>query len=144
LVRDNILTESEFDRLVFKKLGVYKSRESLIYAAKNNEFVYELLNYLDVTENILEESSEKALKVLMLLSIFLVLCKVSKHNPLYVTLKLDVLKSLVLTGGITKVLTNEEALSIVHFFYKKVMNMSTIPTIVMDVNYDIWTLGMTK
>jgi uncharacterized protein (TIGR01319 family) len=144
LVRDNILTESEFDRLVFKKLGVYKSRESLIYAAKNNEFVYELLNYLDVTENILEESSEKALKVLMLLSIFLVLCKVSKHNPLYVTLKLDVLKSLVLTGGITQVLTNEEALSIVHFFYKKVMNMSTIPTIVMDVNYDIWTLGMTK
>lgn len=144
LVRDNILTESEFDRLVFKKLGVYKSKESLIFAAKNNEFVYELLNYLNVTENILEESSEKALKVLMLLSIFLVLYKVSSHKLIYITLKLDLLKSIVLTGGITKVLSNEEVESIVHFFYKKVLNMSSIPTIVMDSNYDIWTLGMTK
>jgi hypothetical protein len=142
LVRDNILTESEFDRLVFKKLGVYKSRESLIFAAKNNEFVYELLNYLNVTENILEEHSEKSLRVLMLLSIFLVLCKVSTHNNAYITLKLDLLNSLVFTGGITKVLNMEEVTGIVHFFYKKVLNMSTIPTIVLDENYDIWTMGM--
>jgi hypothetical protein len=142
LVRDNILTESEFDRLVFKKLGVYKSRESLIFAAKNNEFVYELLNYLNVTENILEEHSEKSLRVLMLLSIFLVLCKVSTHNNTYITLKLDLLNSLVFTGGITKVLNMEEVTGIVHFFYKKVLNMSTIPTIVLDENYDIWTMGM--
>ncbi len=144
LVRDNILTESEFDRLVFKKLGVYKSRESLIFAAKNNEFVYELLNYLNVTENILEESSEKSLRILMLLSIFLVMCKVSAHNPTYITLKLDLLNSLVFTGGITKVLSMEEVEGIVHFFYKKVLNMSSIPTIVLDENYDIWTLGMTN
>lgn len=144
LVRDNILTESEFDRLVFKKLGVYKSRESLIFAAKNNEFVYELLNYLNVTENIFEQSSDKSMKVLMLLSIFLVLYKVSSHKPIYVTLKLDVLKSIVLTGGITKVLSHEEVDSIVHFFYKKVLNMNSIPTIVLDSNYDIWTLGMQK
>jgi hypothetical protein len=144
LVRDNILTESEFDRLVFKKLGVYKSKESLIFTAKNNEFVYELLNYLNVTENILEESGEKALKVLMLLAIFLVLYKVSNLRPIYVTLKLDILKSIVLTGGITKVLRQEEVESIVQFFYKKVLNMSSIPTIVLDSNYDIWTLGMMK
>lgn len=144
LVRDNILTESEFDRLVFKKLGVYKSRESLIFAAKNNEFVYELLNYLNVTENILEENSEKALRILMLLSIFLVLYKVSLHNPKYITLKLELLNSLVFTGGITKVLNMEEVVGIVHFFYKKVLNMNTIPGIVLDENYDIWTLGMTN
>jgi hypothetical protein len=144
LVRDNILTESEFDRLVFKKLGVYKSKESLIFTAKNNEFVYELLNYLNVTENILEESSDKALKVLMLLAIFLVLYKVSSLRPIYVTLKLDILKSIVLTGGITKVLSPKEVESIVQFFYKKVLNMSSIPTIVLDSNYDIWTLGMVK
>lgn len=144
LVRDNILTESEFDRLVFKKLGVYKSKESLIFTAKNNEFVYELLNYLNVTENILEQSSEKALKVLMLLAIFLVLYKVSNLRPIYVTLKLDILNSIVLTGGITKVLQQEEVESIVQFFYKKVLNMSAIPTIVLDSNYDIWTLGMMK
>ena len=60
LVDDNIVTENEYDRLVFKKLGVYKSKQSLIFAAKNNEFVYELLTYLRVTENIFDELSEKA------------------------------------------------------------------------------------
>jgi len=58
LVRDNILGDSGYDRVVFKKLGVYKSKENLIFAAKNNEFVYELLNFLNVTENILEEDTK--------------------------------------------------------------------------------------
>lgn len=143
LARDNILTQSEYDRLVFKKLGVYKSKESLIFAAKNNEFVYELLAYLDVTENILEQDNAQSIKILMQLSIFLVLCKVSTHNPSYVTLGLERLNSMVLTGGISKVLDYKEVTSIVHFFYKKVLNMNTIPTIILDSNYDIWTLGMT-
>lgn len=142
LAKDNMVTNSEYDRLVFKKLGVYKSKESLIFAAKNNEFVYELLNYLNVTENILEESSEKATRILMQLSIFLVLCKVSTHTPLYVTLDLHKLKSIVLTGGITKVLAYEEVESIVQFFYKKILNTTATPTILLDSNYDIWTLGM--
>ena len=46
LVDDNIVTENEYDRLVFKKLGVYKSKQSLIFTAQNNEFVYELLMHL--------------------------------------------------------------------------------------------------
>ncbi|WP_442765315.1 glutamate mutase L [Sulfurospirillum cavolei] len=142
LVRDNIVSESGFDRLVFKKLGVYKSRETLIFAAKNNEFVYELLAYLNVTENILEEESEKALRILMQLSIFLVLYKVSRLHPLYVTLHLEQLKTVVLTGGITKVLSYEEAESIMQFFYKKVLGLHAIPNIVMDYEYAIWTLGM--
>ncbi len=144
LVRDNILTQSEYDRLVFKKLGVYKSRETLVFAAKNNEFVYELLSYLNVTENILDEESEKSLRILMQLSIFLVLYKVSRLNPLYVTLHLELLKTVVLTGGITKVLSYEEAEAIIVFFYKKVMNLHAIPTIVMDYDYAIWTLGMSN
>jgi hypothetical protein len=142
LVRENMLSGSEYDRLVFKKLGVYKSRESLIYTAKNNEFVYELLNYLNVTENILEEQSQKATKILMQLSIFLVLCKVSTHTPLYVTLNLHLLKSIVFTGGITKVLSYEDVEMIVEFFYRKVLNSSTTTTIVLDSDYYIWTLGM--
>ncbi len=142
LVRDNIVSESGFDRLVFKKLGVYKSRETLIFAAKNNEFVYELLAYLNVTENILEEESEKALRILMQLSIFLVLYKVSRLHPLYVTLHLDLLNTVVLTGGITKVLSYEEVESIMQFFYKKVLGLHAIPNIVMDYEYAIWTLGM--
>jgi len=142
LVRDNIVSESGFDRLVFKKLGVYKSRETLIFAAKNNEFVYELLAYLNVTENILEEESEKALRILMQLSIFLVLYKVSRLHPLYVTLHLEQLKTVVLTGGITKVLSYEEVESIMQFFYKKVLGLHAIPNIVMDYEYAIWTLGM--
>lgn len=142
LVRDNIVSESGYDRLVFKKLGVYKSRETLVFAAKNNEFVYELLAYLNVTEDILEEESEKALRILMQLSIFLVLYKVSKLHPMYVTLHLEQLNTIVLTGGITKVLRFEEAESILQFFYKKVLGLHAIPNIVMDYEYAIWTLGM--
>ncbi len=144
LVRDNLLGEGEYDRVVFKKLGVYKSKESLIFSAKNNEFVYELLNYLNVTENILEEDSKRSLKVLMQLSIFLVLCKVSTHNPLYITLNLHLVKSIVLTGGITKVLSYEDVWQIVEFFYKKVLNSAPTTTIVLDFEYHIWTLGMRR
>lgn len=142
LVDENMVTENEYDRLVFKKLGVYKSKESLIFAAKNNEFVYELLAHLKVTENIFEESSEKATRILMQLAIFLVLCKVSSFRKAYITLKLNALNSVVFTGGITKVLTQEEIEDIVSFFYKKILNSQHNPTIVMDNNYDIWTLGM--
>ncbi len=139
LVKDNILTESSYDRLVFKKLGVYKSRESLVFSAKNNEFVYELLNFLNVTENILEEESEKATKVLMQLAIFLVLYKVSKHHSLYVELELEKLNSIVLTGGITKVLNQDEVQEIILFFYRKLLHFHHTPAIILDENYEIWT-----
>ena len=141
LVDENIVTENEYDRLVFKKLGVYKSKQSLIFAAKNNEFVYELLMHLKVTENILEEQSNKATKVLMQLAIFLVLCKISHYKKAYVNLKLLSVNSFVLTGGITKVLTVEEIEDIISFFYKKILNSDHNPATVLDNNYDIWTLG---
>ena len=142
LVMDNILTHSEYDRLVFKKLGVFKSRESLVYAAKNNEFVYELLAYLGVTENILEQQSDQATKILMQLAIFLVLYKTSSSHHLYVDLHLEKLNSIVLTGGISKVLDIEECEQIVHFFYKKILHFHQIPDIVIDTNYEVWTLGI--
>jgi len=141
LVKDNIITESSYDRLVFKKLGVYKSRESLVFSAKNNEFVYELLNFLNVTENILEEESEKATKVLMQLAIFLVLYKMSKHHSLYVELELEKLNSIVLTGGITKVLNQDEVQEIILFFYRKLLHFHHTPAIILDQNYEIWTYG---
>lgn len=141
LVDENIVTENEYDRLVFKKLGVYKSKESLIFAAQNNEFTYELLTHLKVTENIFEESSEKALKVLMQLAIFLVLTKMSHYKKSYINLKLLSINSIVLTGGITKVLSDDEVADIISFFYKKILNSEHNPTVVMDKNYDIWTLA---
>lgn len=141
LVDENIVTENEYDRLVFKKLGVYKSKQSLIFAAKNNEFVYELLMHLKVTENIFEEQSNKATKILMQLAIFLVLCKISHYKKAYVNLKLLSVNSFVLTGGITKVLTVEEIEDIISFFYKKILNSDHNPATVLDNNYDIWTLG---
>ncbi|PLY11262.1 MAG: methylaspartate mutase [Arcobacter sp.] len=144
LVDDNLVTTNEYDRLVFKKLGVFKSKESLIFSAKNNEFVYELLSHLKVTENIFDEQSEKALRILMQLAIFLVLCKVSHYRKAYVNLKLLSLNSLVLTGGITKVLSQEEIEDIISFFYKKILNSNHNPSVVMDTNYDIWTLGLTQ
>jgi len=142
LVDENIVTRNEYDRLVFKKLGVYKSKESLIFAAQSNEFTYELLTHLKVTENIFEETSQKATKILMQLAIFLVLCKMSHYKKAYINLKLHTINSVVLTGGITKVLTNEDAEDIISFFYTKILNSKHNPTVVMDTNYDIWTLGI--
>jgi hypothetical protein len=139
---DNIVSESEYDRLVFKKLGVFKSRDSLVFSAKNNEFVYELLEYLNVTENILEEHSQNATKILMQLSIFLVLYKTSLHHNLYVNLQLEKLNSIIFTGGITKILTQEDIDMIVKFFYKKLFYFNHIPSIVIDKEYKIWTLGI--
>ena len=141
LVDENIVTKNEYDRLVFKKLGVYKSKQSLIYVAKNNEFVYELLMHLKVTENIFFEHSEKATKILMQLAIFLVLCKMSSYRKAYINLKLLAINSIVLTGGITKVLTKEDVENIISFFYKKILTSDHNPATIMDTNYDIWTLG---
>jgi hypothetical protein len=141
LVEDNVVTENEYDRLVFKRLGVYKSKQSLILAAQGNEFVYELLTHLKVTENIFHEQSDKATKVLMQLAIFLVLCKMSHHGKSFINLKLLAINSIVLTGGITKVLTVEEIEMIIAFFYKKILTSDHNPVTVLDSNYDIWTLG---
>lgn len=141
LVEENIVTENEFDRLVFKRLGVYKSRQSLILAAQGNEFVYELLMYLKVTENIFQEQSDKATKILMQLAIFLVLDKMSHHRQSYINLKLLTINSIVLTGGITKVLTVEDIETIIVFFYRKILTSDHKPAVVLDDNYDIWTLG---
>lgn len=142
LVDDNIITSNEYDRLVFKKLGVYKSRDSLVFSAKNNEFVYELLAHLNTTENMLDEKGESSTKLLMQLSIFLVLYKVSHQHKKYLDIKLNTLNSVVLTGGITKVLSFEEIEDIIQFFYKKILNFQTFPEIIVDTNYSIWTIGM--
>jgi hypothetical protein len=141
LVEDNILTENEYDRLVFKKLGVYKSRQSLIFASRANEFVYELLAHLEVTENILVEQSEKATRTLMQLAVFLALYKISHHRDAYINLKLLAVNSIILTGGIIKVLDVEQIEDVIAFFYRKILMSEHRPTIVLDHNYDIWTLG---
>jgi len=138
----NIMTSSGYDRLVFKKLGVFKSRESLVFGAKNNEFVYELLDHLGVNEHILDEHSDQATVVLMQLAIFLVLYQVSKSHHDYVTLKLEILNSIVLTGGISKVLSDEDIDKIIAFFYKKILNYTETPNVITDRNYEIWTLGI--
>ena len=142
LVDDNIITSNEYDRLVFKKLGVYKSRDSLVFSAKNNEFVYELLAHLNTTENMLDEKNESSTKLLMQLSIFLVLYKVSHQHNKYLNIKLNSLNSIVFTGGITKVLSTEEMEDIVAFFYKKILDFHIFPQTVVDTNYSIWTIGM--
>ena len=141
LVDENIVTENEFDRLVFKKLGVYKSRESLVFAAKGNEFVGELLMHLNVTEHIFEQHNDKATRILMQLAIFLVLCKMSHYRQSYINLKLLAINSIVLTGGITKVLSQSEVEDIIGFFYTKILTSSHRPVTIMDTDYAIWTLG---
>jgi hypothetical protein len=113
-----------------------------VFAAKNNEFVYELLDHLDVNENILEEHSDNATVVLMQLAIFLVLYKMSANHNSYVNLKLESLNSIIFTGGISKVLQSEQIEIIVRFFYSKILGFSQIPTIIIDRNYEIWVLGI--
>ena len=142
LAGDNLTAEGGYDRLVFKKLGVYKSRESLVHAAKQNEFVYELLAHLGVTESILEEESDTATRVLMQLAIFLVLYKVSRHHSDYVALQLERLNALVLTGGVSKVLRNEEVETVVRFFYRKLLHFHEIPKLLVDRAYEAWTYGL--
>lgn len=141
LVGDNIVTEQGHDRIVFKKLGVFKSRQSLIFTAEQNEFAYELLMHLKVTENIYQEQSEKATKIIMQLAIFLVLCEMSHYRSAHVTLKLLAMNSIVFTGGITKVLNTEDIEDVVAFFYRKILNSDHKPVTVLDSNYDIWTIG---
>jgi len=78
----------------------------------------------------------------MQLAIFLVLCKMSHYKQSYINLKLLSINSIVLTGGITKVLSDEEVKDIISFFYTKILSSKHNPTIVMDKNYNIWTLGI--
>jgi hypothetical protein len=144
LVNDRLVTEGGYDRLVFKKLGVYKSRDSLIYTARRNEYAYELLAHLGATEAIFEERSESATRILMALAVFLVLYKVSHHHAEYVELKLANLNSLVFTGGITKVLSQEEVERVVEFFYHKLLRFHRAPRVVIDTEYAIWTYDMHK
>ena len=98
--------------------------------------------YLKVTENIFNEQSKKATKILMQLAIFLVLCKISHYRKAYINLKFLTINSFVLTGGITKVLSVAEIEDIVGFFYKKILTSEHRPVVVLDSNYDIWTLGV--
>lgn len=142
LVEDNLMTENEYDRLVFKRLGVYKSRQSLILAAQGNEFVYELLTYLKVTEKIFTEQSDRATRVLMQLAIFLVLYKMSHYRQAYVNLALLAVNSIVFTGGITKVLGTDEIEAIISFFYRKILASDHRPVAILDSDYVIWTLGI--
>lgn len=95
-----------------------------------------------VNENILDEDSQKATTTLMQLAIFLVLYQVSKNNNDYISLKLDILNSIVITGGVSKVLSQDDIDKIVKFFYKKILHFNTIPAIIIDREYKIWTLGM--
>jgi len=143
LVNDRMLSDTGYDRLVFKKLGVYKSRESLVFTARNNEYVYELLGHLNATEDILDEHSDTATRVLMQLAIFLVLYKVSHHHADYIELALERLNTLVFTGGITQVLSHEAVETVVTFFYHKILRFHQTPRILIDTEYAIWTYGMT-
>jgi hypothetical protein len=65
----------------------------------------------------------------------------SHKNELYVTLGLDRLKSIVITGGITKKLSHKDIEAVVEFFYKKILNYHTFPNITIDAEYKIWTIG---
>lgn len=94
-----------------------------------------------MTENIFNEQSDKATRILMQLAIFLVLCKMSHFRKAYINLKLLQINSIVFTGGITKVLTLEDIESIIAFFYRKILSSDHRPKAILDSNYDIWTLG---
>ena len=66
----------------------------------------------------------------------------SHFRQTYVNLKLLAINSIVLTGGITKVLTVEEIETIIAFFYRKILTSDHNPADRAGFHdYDIWTLG---
>ena len=67
--------------------------------------------------------------------------EIFNYHHTYINLKLLAINSIVLTGGITKVLTVEEIQGIIAFFYRKILTSDHNPVAVLDGNYDIWTLG---
>ena len=130
------------------KIALVFGNEKLTYNelfTKVNQIAY-YLSELDLPKGsrIGVYSNKGIDQVVAILAIFLVLYKVSVAHPLYINLKLNLLKSIVLTGGITKVLSFEESEDIISFFYKKILTSDIHPSIIMDSNYDIWTLGITQ
>ena len=65
----------------------------------------------------------------------------SHYKANYINLKLLAINSIVLTGGITKVLNVADVETIIAFFYKKILTSDHNPATILDTNYDIWTLG---
>ncbi len=81
-----------------------------------------MLEYLKVNDTILEEKSSRATKVLMQLAIFLVLYYVSNSNSEDIELRLEALNSIIITGGVSKVLRDVDIEEVVQFFYKKILH----------------------
>ena len=65
----------------------------------------------------------------------------SHYRKAYINLKLLSINAIVLTGGITKVLSVDEIENIISFFYQKILNSQHNPATILDKNYDIWTLS---
>lgn len=142
LARDNSGLSEAYGRFVFKSLGIYKSRPSLIFMAQQNEYVTELLAFLSVGERIYLDETGSATKSLMQLAIFLALFEMSFQKQACVTLDFLSVRSILVTGGVTQVLGRREVEKVVRFFYQKVMRSGRAPGIVFDTEYFLWTLGM--
>jgi hypothetical protein len=141
LVKKNY-TYSGFDRLVFKKLGVHTSKKSLIFSAKQNEYMYELLLHLNITEEIFNDNNN--VNQLMQLALYLVLYEVSFLNDTCQILSLDKLNEIVITGGCVKILNYNEIDEIIKFFYITVLRLDKYPRIVIDKQYLTWANGINK
>jgi hypothetical protein len=136
-------SESGFDRLVFKKLGIFKSRKSLLFSAKNNEYMYELLQYLNITEDIYDVSNKLYVdSKLMQISLFLVLYRVSGLSDKYLQLQLDKINELVITGGAAIVLSVSDIQKVIDFFNTILLSIEFTPNIIIDTEYIIWTQGI--
>jgi hypothetical protein len=136
-------SENIFDRLVFKKLGVAKSKKSLLFVSKNNEYMYELLQHLNIAEDIYDINNKAYGKnELMQMSLFLILCKVSKLNDEHPSLQLGKVNELVITGGAAITLGGAEIYRVIEFFNSILMDVEFTPNIVIDNKYVIWTQGI--
>jgi len=136
-------SENNFDRLVFKKLGVFKSRKSLLFVSRNNEYMYELLQYLNISEDIYDINNKiYGESKLMQMALFLALFKVSKLDDKCISLQLGKVNELVITGGAAITLCRTEIYKVVEFFNSILIDVEFSPNIVIDNEYVIWTQGI--
>jgi len=136
-------SENNFDRLVFKKLGVFKSRKSLLFVSRNNKYMYELLQYLNISEDIYDINNKiYGESKLMQMALFLALFKVSKLDDKCISLQLGKVNELVITGGAAITLCRTEIYKVVEFFNSILIDVEFSPNIVIDNEYVIWTQGI--
>jgi hypothetical protein len=135
-----------YNRIVFKNLGIYKSKDNLLYSLMNNEYTREFALSLDLPFPEKETDKTKygfTPKILALYALFLVLLKTSNlDNEISLELDFRKIKSILITGGACKLLGEYDVEKVLIFLLRKLqIYQKTTPNIFIDKEYNFWSNG---